>query len=96
MLIPFRRIRGIAHDTQHKTAQHNHNTIQHNTAQHNTAQHNTGKHRRAIQHKLGKHGKAQCRAAENIFSRLNIPCQKNNKIKLNQTNVDSYKYGNAQ
>ena len=86
--------------TQNSTAQrstiHTIHTIQYSTAKHNTAQHNIAQHRRAIQHKLGKHGKAQCRAAENIFSRLNTPCPKNNRIKLNQSNVESYKYGNAQ
>ena len=103
MLIPFWRIRGITHDTQHKTAQHNtaqHNTIQRNSIQHSTIQRSTIQYSTAlnstIQHKSGKHEEAQCRAAENINSRLNTPCQKNNRIKSNQSNVESYKYGNAQ
>ena len=79
--------------TQYNTAQYN--KAQYSTAQYSTAQHSTEEHN-TIQHNLGKHGKAQCRAAENIFSRLNTPCQKNNKIKLYKSNVDIYEYGNAQ
>ena len=78
---------------QHSTIQHS--TIQYNAIQYSTVQYSTEQHS-TIQHNTGKQGKAQCRAAENINSRLNIPCQKNNRIKLNQSNVDSYKYGNAQ